>query len=184
MVARYREAWRRAEAKRRPGVTLDEGQAVILASIIEKETGRGDERQRISCVFHNRLAKGMKLQTDPTVMYAAMLRKGGRWSNNITRKDLAAPHPYNTYSVAGLPPGPIANPGEAALAAAISPTDCRDLYFVSRNDGSHVFCPDLRCHQAAVREWQVEFFRARRAARESANAREEAAPPPEAPPRG
>jgi UPF0755 protein len=184
MVSRYREAWKKAEAKRKPGVTLDEGQAVILASIIEKETGRGDERQRISCVFHNRLAKGMKLQTDPTVMYATMLRKGGRWSNNITKKDLSAPHPYNTYSVAGLPPGPIANPGEAALVAAISPTDCRDLYFVSRNDGSHVFCPDLRCHQAAVKEWQVEYFRARRAARESANAREEAATPPEAPPRG
>ena len=178
MVARYREAWRRAEARRKPGVTLDEGKAVILASIIEKETGRGDERQRISCVFHNRLARGMKLQTDPTVMYATMLRNGGRWSNNITRKDLSAPHPYNTYAVAGLPPGPIANPGEAALAAAISPSDCRDLYFVSRNDGNHVFCPDLRCHQAAVREWQVEFFRARRAARDGQ------ATPPKAPPRG
>jgi UPF0755 protein len=184
MVARYREAWSKAEASRRPGIALDEGQAVTLASIIEKETGRGDERPRISCVFHNRLAKGMKLQTDPTVMYATMLRRGGRWSNNITKKDLSAPHPYNTYSVAGLPPGPISNPGEAALAAAVSPSDCRDLYFVSRNDGSHVFCPDLRCHQAAVREWQVEFFRARKAARENAAAREEAAPAPEAPPRG
>jgi UPF0755 protein len=190
MVARYREAWKRADARRRPGVTLDEGQAVILASIIEKETGRGDERQRISCVFHNRLARGMKLQTDPTVMYATMLRKGGRWSNNITRKDLGAPHPYNTYAVAGLPPGPIANPGEAALVAAVSPSDCKDLYFVSRNDGSHVFCPDLRCHQAAVREWQVEFFRARKAARESAKAPVAAPAPAEAtvlpgsPPRG
>ena len=178
MVARYREAWDKAQARRKPGVTLDEGQAVVLASIIEKETGRHDERPRISCVFHNRLAKGMKLQTDPTVMYATMLRRGGRWSNNITRKDLAASHPYNTYAVFGLPPGPIANPGEAALTAALAPSDCRDLYFVSRNDGSHVFCPDLRCHQAAVREWQVEYFRARRAAREGSS------PPPEAPPRG
>jgi UPF0755 protein len=141
-------------------------------------------------VFHNRLAKGMKLQTDPTVMYATMLRRGGKWSNNITKKDLAAPHPYNTYAMAGLPPGPIANPGEAALAAAISPIDCRDLYFVSRNDGSHVFCPDLRCHQAAVREWQVEFFRAKRAAKEADAPREATAPPDEtgpateAPPRG
>ncbi len=176
MVARYRESWKKAEARRRPGVTLDEGQAVVLASIIEKETGRQDERQRISCVFHNRLAKGMKLQTDPTVMYATMLRRGGKWSNNITKKDLAAPHPYNTYAVAGRPPGPIANPGEAALVAAISPIDCRDLYFVSRNDGSHVFCPDLRCHQAAVQEWQVEFFRAKRAAREADTVREAAAP--------
>ncbi len=184
MVARYREAWQKADAQRKPGVTLDEGQAVVLASIIEKETGRGDERQRISCVFHNRLARGMKLQTDPTVMYASMLRKGGPWSNNITRKDLAAPHPYNTYVVAGLPPGPIANPGEAALTAAVSPSDCRDLYFVSRNDGSHVFCPDLRCHQAAVREWQVEFFRARKAARETANGMEKPAAAPDTAPRG
>jgi UPF0755 protein len=178
MVARYREAWDKAQAKRKPGVTLDEAQAVILASIIEKETGRPDERPRISCVFHNRLAKGMKLQTDPTVMYATMLRNGGRWSNNITRKDLAVPHPYNTYAVAGLPPGPIANPGEAALAAALAPAECRDLYFVSRNDGSHVFCPDLRCHNAAVQEWQVNYFRARKAAKDAAAA------PPEPAPRG
>ena len=80
--------------------------------------------------------------------------------------------------VAGLPPGPISNPGEAALVAALAPSDCTDLYFVSKNDGSHVFCPDLRCHQSAVQEWQVRFFRARRAARESAGA------PPEPPPRG
>ncbi len=187
MVARYREAWKKADAKRRPGVTLDEAQAVTLASIIEKETGRGDERPRISCVFHNRLAKGMKLQTDPTVMYATMLRRGGRWSNNITKKDLQAPHPYNTYTRAGLPPGPIASPGEAALAAALAPIDCKDLYFVSRNDGSHVFCPDLKCHNAAVREWQVEFFRARKA-QQTQTARDEAAPqaptPADAPPRG
>ncbi|HTP50134.1 MAG TPA: endolytic transglycosylase MltG [Anaeromyxobacteraceae bacterium] len=165
MVDRFRDAWRRAEARRKPGVALEAPQAVVLASIIEKETGRGDERARISCVFHNRLRLGMKLQTDPTVMYATMLRQGGRWSNNISKKDLLTPHPYNTYLNAGLPPGPIANPGEPSLEAALSPADCRDLYFVSRNDGSHVFCPDLRCHSAAVQKWQVEFFRARRAAR-------------------
>ena len=164
MVSRYRTAWGKAEAARRPGVALDEGQAVVLASIIEKETGRADERPRIACVFHNRLRKGMKLQTDPTVMYATMLANGGRWSNNITKKDLRRKHPYNTYQVEGLPPGPIASPGAESLVAALAPADCKDLYFVSRNDGSHVFCPDLRCHNAAVREWQVEFFRARRAA--------------------
>jgi UPF0755 protein len=179
MVARYREAWKKAEASRLPGVQLDEAQAVTLASIIEKETGRADERRRISCVFHNRLAKGMKLQTDPTVMYATMLRRGGRWSNNITKKDLAAPNPYNTYVVEGLPPGPIASPGEASLVAALSPSECRDLFFVSRNDGSHVFCPDLRCHNAAVQEWQVEYFRAKRNARDAAPA--EAAVPSSVP---
>jgi UPF0755 protein len=164
MAARYREAYRKADAGRLEGVQLDEAEAVTLASIIEKETGRGDERPRISCVFHNRLRRGMRLQTDPTVMYATMLRNGGRWSNNITRADLLAPHPYNTYTVGGLPPGPIASPGAAALAAALHPSECSDLYFVSRNDGSHVFCPDLACHEAAVRKWQVEFFRQRRAA--------------------
>jgi UPF0755 protein len=162
MVRRYREAWTAAEAGRKPGVALSEPEAVVLASIVEKETGRADERGRISCVFHNRLRIGMRLQTDPTVLYAKMLRTGA-WSKNITRQDLAAPHPYNTYTTAGLPPGPIASPGAAALRAALAPDECRDLYFVSRNDGSHVFCPDLRCHAAAVRTHQVEHFRARRA---------------------
>lgn len=170
MVARFRDAWGKASAQRAPGVELDEGQAVVLASIVEKETGRPDERARISCVFHNRLRKGMKLQTDPTVMYATMLRNGGKWSKNISRKDLAAPHPYNTYVVAGLPPGPIANPGAAALVATLAPAECKDLYFVSRNDGSHVFCPDLRCHNAAVRKWQVEYYRTRREARAGSKA--------------
>jgi UPF0755 protein len=159
MVERFRQEWRRADAQRLPGVKLGEREAVTLASIIEKETGQPDERPRISCVFHNRLRRGMRLQTDPTVMYATMLRNGGRWSQNITRKDLEAPHPYNTYTTAGLPPGPIANPGAAALAAALHPSQCNDLFFVSRNDGTHVFCPDLRCHAAAVQKWQVEYFR-------------------------
>jgi UPF0755 protein len=161
MVARFRDAWKKADAQRLAGVKLDEREAVTLASIIEKETGRPEERPRISCVFHNRLKRGMRLQTDPTVMYATMLRNGGRWSQNITKADLGVPHPYNTYTTAGLPPGPIASPGEAALAAALHPSDCHDLYFVSRNDGTHVFCPDLRCHAAAVQKWQVEYFRRR-----------------------
>lgn len=162
MVARFKDEWKKADADRLPGVTLDEKQAVTLASIVEKETGRPEERPRIACVFHNRLRRGMRLQTDPTVMYATMLRRGGQWSQNISKADLLAPHPYNTYAVAGLPPGPIANPGAAALHAALHPSPCSDIFFVSRNDGTHVFCPDLRCHEAAVRKWQVEFFRARR----------------------
>ena len=161
MVARFQEEWRKADAQRLPGVTLDEPQAVTLASIVEKETGRPEERPHISCVFHNRLRLKIPLQTDPTVMYATMLRTG-RWSKNISRRDLETAHPYNTYSVAGLPPGPIASPGSAALRAALHPEPCKDLYFVSRNDGTHVFCPDLSCHAAAVQRWQVEFFRGRR----------------------
>jgi UPF0755 protein len=163
MVARFREEYAAAEAGRRAGVSLDMGEAAVLASIVEKETGKEEERPRISCVFHNRLRVGMPLQTDPTVMYATMLRTG-RWSKNITRADLQARHPYNTYTTTGLPPGPIASAGGAALAAALAPSECKDLFFVSRNDGSHVFCPDLACHSAAVRTWQVEYFRrARRA---------------------
>jgi UPF0755 protein len=171
MVARFDEAWREAQAGRLPTVTLDEGQAVTLASIVEKETGQPEERPRIACVFLNRLKRGMRLQTDPTVMYATMLRHGGRWSQNISKADLLTPHPYNTYTVAGLPPGPIASPGAAALHAVLHPATCDDLFFVSRNDGTHVFCPDLRCHEAAVQKWQVEFFRRRRAAAGSSASR-------------
>jgi UPF0755 protein len=161
MVARFKEEYARANELRAPGVVLTMGEAATLASIVEKETGRPEERPRISCVFHNRLRTGMRLQTDPTVMYATMLRTG-RWSRNISRADLLAPHPYNTYTTAGLPPGPIANAGAAALRATLAPATCPDLYFVSRNDGTHAFCPDLRCHNAAVQRWQVEFFRRNR----------------------
>jgi UPF0755 protein len=161
MVHHFREAYAEASAARRPDVTLDEAEAVTLASIVEKETGQVAERPRISCVFHNRLARRMKLQTDPTVMYATFKRTG-RWSKNISKADLLTPHPYNTYLTPGLPPGPIANPGAAALRAALAPSDCKDLFFVSRNDGTHIFCPDLACHEAAVHTWQVEFFRKRR----------------------
>ncbi len=158
MVARFKEEWARADARRKPEVTLDLGQAATLASIVEKETGQESERARIACVFYNRLRRGMRLQTDPTVMYATMLRTG-RWSKNISHADLVAPHPYNTYTSTGLPPGPIASAGAAALQAVMAPDNCADLYFVSRNDGSHQFCADLKCHNAAVRAWQVDFFR-------------------------
>jgi len=158
MVARFKAEYDRAELGRKSGVTLGMGEVATLASIVEKETGQASERPRIACVFHNRLRLGMRLQTDPTVMYATMLRTG-RWSKNITRADLTTPHPYNTYTTAGLPPGPIANAGAAALRAVLAPDACRDLYFVSRNDGSHQFCPDLACHNAAVRTWQIQYFR-------------------------
>jgi UPF0755 protein len=156
MVDRTLDEVRRAP--RREGVTLDTLGAVTLASIVEKETGAAEERPHIACVFHNRLRLGMRLDTDPTVLYAKMLRTGA-FSKNITKADLLAKHPYNTYTVKGLPPGPIASPGLAALKATLDPPDCDDLYFVSRNDGTSVFCPDLRCHLAAVQKWQVEYHR-------------------------
>jgi UPF0755 protein len=161
MVRRFRDVLTAAEAKRRPTVLLSEREVVTLASIVEKETGQPEERPRIACVFHNRLRKGMRLQTDPTVMYATFLRTG-RWSKNITKADLLAPHPYNTYSTTGLPPGPIASPGAAAVEAVLAPGECSDLFFVSRNDGTHTFCPDLKCHNAAVARWQIEFHRRKR----------------------
>lgn len=159
MVERTLEEVKRAP--RKASVTLDTLAAVTLASIVEKETGAAAERPRIACVFHNRLRRGMKLQTDPTVLYAKALRTGS-FSKNITRADLLAEHPYNTYTTAGLPPGPIASPGAAALRAVLDPPDCDDLYFVSRNDGTSVFCPDLKCHNAAVQKWQVEYHQKKR----------------------
>ena len=147
-----------AAAPRKAGVKLELLDTFTLASIIEKETGAPEERPRISCVFHNRLRLGMLLQTDPTVLYAKMLRLG-HFENNITRKDLEAPHAYNTYTTKGLPPGPIASSGKAAIEAALMPLDCKELYFVSRNDGTHVFCPDYECHKKAVDIWQVQFHK-------------------------
>jgi UPF0755 protein len=158
MVRRAHGEYERADAHRSPTVTLDRAEAMTLASIIEKETGQPSERARISCVFHNRLARHIPLATDPTVMYATYLRTG-RWSKNITRADLRTPHPYNTYLVRGLPPGPIANPGAAAIQAALRPDPCADLFFVSRNDGTHLFCPDLACHERGVKQWQVDYFK-------------------------
>jgi UPF0755 protein len=161
MVRRSLGEYDRADVTRSPDVKLDRAAAMTLASIVEKETGQAAERPRISCVFHNRLARKMRLQTDPTVMYATYLRTG-RWSKNISKADLQTPHAYNTYTVPGLPPGPIASPGAASIQAALAPATCTDLFFVSRNDGTHVFCSDLACHERAVKQWQVDFFRRKR----------------------
>jgi UPF0755 protein len=131
---------------------------VTLASIVEKETGVAGDRAHVSCVYTNRLRKGMILQADPTVIYAILLSNDFEWDGNIHKKDLSLEHPYNTYMMKGLPPGPIANPGAAALEAALHPLECPDLYFVSRNDGTTVFCPDLKCHNANVQKYQVDYF--------------------------
>jgi UPF0755 protein len=162
MVARFQRAWQEAQKQRAPDVKLDELQAVTLASIVEKETGQSKERAHVSCVFHNRMKRHMPLQTDPTVIYALLLSNDFKWDGNIHKRDLSLNHPYNTYVIKGLPPGPIANPGAAALDAAVHPMECHDLYFVSRNDGTTVFCPDLKCHNANVQKFQVEYFRHKR----------------------
>ena len=133
------------------GLTVRE--LVTLASLVEKETAKPDERTIVAGVYTNRLRIGMGLQCDPTVIYALML--AGRYDGNIRRADLQIDSPYNTYRYAGLPPGPIAAPGAAALHAAANPADVPYLYFVSRNDGSHVFSTTLEEHNRAVYEYQI-----------------------------
>jgi UPF0755 protein len=130
---------------------------VTLASIVEKETGRPDERPLVAAVYSNRLKVGMGLQCDPTVIYA--LDRQGKYTGNLTRADLQIDSPYNTYRYAGLPPGPIASPGRASLAAAAAPADVPYLYFVSRNDGSHAFASTLDEHNRNVQQYQVKYFR-------------------------
>ncbi len=138
-------------------------QAVTLASIVEKESARAEERPMIAAVYANRLRIHMPLQADPTVIVG--LQRAGKYTGNLRREDLEFDSPYNTYRYAGLPPGPIASPGRASLEAAIHPADVDYLYFVSRNDGSHAFARTLDEHNRNVQKWQVEYFRARRAAR-------------------
>ena len=159
MVERFKTVYAEL-TKERAASGLTTRQVVALASLVEKETARAEERPVVAAVYRNRLAIGMGMQADPTVIYA--LRKRGGYKGNIRKVDLAIDSPYNTYRYRGLPPGPIAAPGRAALAAALAPADSKFLYFVSRNDGSHVFAETLRQHNANVQKFQVEFFRARR----------------------
>ncbi|MBN7824480.1 endolytic transglycosylase MltG [Bowmanella dokdonensis] len=127
-------------------------EALILASIVEKETGLAEERPRIAAVFVNRLERNMRLQTDPTVIYGM----GEAFDGNIRRGDLKTPTPYNTYVIKGLPPTPISMVSGAAIDAVLNPLDTDELYFVSRNDGSHVFSSSLADHNAAVRQYQLK----------------------------
>lgn len=129
-------------------------QVVTLASIIEKETGAAWERPLIASVFHNRMQKKMRLQTDPTVMYGVAMRQGFM-PKNITRSDLTTPTIYNTYTIYGLPPGPISNPGREALLAVVRPDRSKYLYFVSQNNGTHTFSESYEAHNAAVKTYQL-----------------------------
>jgi UPF0755 protein len=131
-------------------------EAVTLASLVEKETAQPAERPVVAAVYRNRLAIGMPLQCDPTVVYAMM--EAGRWDGNIKKADLDINSRYNTYRFPGLPPGPIANPGRASLEAAVHPADVKYLYFVSKNDGSHVFAETLAEHNQNVAKWQKRYF--------------------------
>jgi UPF0755 protein len=152
MIAQFRkifdEVW--IERARETGMTIRE--VVTLASLIEKETSRPEERSLISGVFHNRLRIGMKLDCDPTIIY--VLKEEGRFKDRLRTKDLKLDTPYNTYLYGGLPPGPIANPGKGSLEAALYPAEVDYLYFVSKNDGSHHFSRSFREHQNAVNKYQ------------------------------
>ena len=158
-------------------------QVVTLASLVEKETGKPDERPLVAAVYRNRLRIGMPMQADPTVVYALRRRAGTTATSGATI--WPSIRRYNTYPYPGLPPGPIASPGKASLEAALAPADVPYLYFVSRNDGSHVFATTLAEHTATCRKFQIEFFRnaegrqapARAASRGDASARPTSASP-------
>jgi UPF0755 protein len=142
-------------AKRDPSLPLSTPEeAVVMASIIEKETGKATERPRIAGVFYNRLRQHMRLQSDPTVIYGIMLAKG--WmDHDIEHADLAFPSPYNTYTNDGLPPKPICNPGKAALEAALHPEANNYLYFVADGTGGHSFASTLAEHNQNVAKWNA-----------------------------
>ena len=148
MVQRFEEVW--ASLPKTGQAGLSRHQVLTLASVVEKETGQAQERPLIARVFLNRLELGMRLQSDPTVIYGL----GDAFSGNLRRKDLRTPSSHNTYVIPGLPPGPICSPGRAALAAVLAPAQSNALYFVSRNDGSHVFSTTLAEHNRAVNIYQ------------------------------
>lgn len=154
MVRRFRTVYDEVLAEMGGKTTMPRHSVVTLASIVEKETGVPEERPLISSIFHNRLKIGMKLQTDPTVMYG-VLHETGQAKMNITKKDLLTPTIYNTYTIKALPPGPIANPGREAIRAVMKPAESKYLYFVSRNDGTHVFSEDYKGHNKAVKDFQL-----------------------------
>ena len=149
MAEQFRRMSQPLLAEEGNSVQLTPHEILTLASIIEKETGVEAERPLVSAVFHNRLKRQMPLQSDPTVIYGVK-----EFNGNLTRKDLNDPNPYNTYRIAALPPGPICNPGLSSIRAARHPADVPFLYFVSKNDGSHLFSATVEAHNQAVKVYQ------------------------------
>jgi UPF0755 protein len=146
-----REVWER----RNPDLPLKSpDQLIVLASIIEKESGKPEERTRIAAVFANRLKQKMKLQTDPTVIYGLVFGKGSL-GRSLSKSDIAQPTPYNTYVIDGLPPGPIANPGRASIEAAATPARTKELFFAADGTGGHAFAETYEQHQKNVARLRV-----------------------------
>jgi peptidoglycan lytic transglycosylase G len=150
MAKRFWSVWTPEWKEQAKSMGLTVHQVVTLASIVEKETGIAAERPVISSVFHNRLNRKMRLESDPTVIYGIK-----DFNGNITRKDLATSTPYNTYTISGLPPGPISNTGVEAIEAVLYPADTEFLFFVSRKDRTHQFSTNIRDHNRAVRKYQL-----------------------------
>jgi UPF0755 protein len=162
MYQKFRQEWLPLWEQRAREMGLDRHKAVTLASIIEKETGQKGERGLVSSVFHNRRRLTMPLQTDPTTCYAIMEVEG--WPDkkcNITSSNKLIRNPYNTYYVRDFPPGPIASPGRLSLRAAVFPEQSKYLFFVSKNDGTHVFSEKYSVHSSLVKTWQQDYFRNR-----------------------
>lgn len=156
MVRRFLFVWQEVASKYpNPRLKLTRHERVTLASIIEKETGASHERKLVSSVFHNRIDKGMKLQTDPTILYGLSVL-AQKQILSITRADITRPTAYNTYVIKGLPPGPVSNPGREAIDASFSPADSNYLFFVSRNDGTSIFSAEYKDHKSAVHKYQVD----------------------------
>ncbi|MGE4231739.1 MAG: endolytic transglycosylase MltG [Bacteriovoracia bacterium] len=150
MVRKYRQVFTKALVQKANQMGFTEHQMVTLASIIEKETGAPQERPLISSVFHNRLKKKMRLQSDPTIIYGME-----NYNGNIRKKDILRKSPWNTYVIPALPIGPISNPGKESLLAALNPAESDYLYFVSHNDGTHEFTTNLKDHDKAVARYQL-----------------------------
>jgi UPF0755 protein len=157
MVARFREVFAPDLQAAAATEGLTPRQVITLASLVEKETARPEERPVVAGVYLRRLKAGMPLQCDPTVIYALVLKN--QYNGNLTHANLQIDSPYNTYRYPGLPPGPIAAPGRGPIEAAARPAAVDYLYFVSRNDGSHVFARTLDEHNRNVRQYQVAYFR-------------------------
>jgi|SoiMethySBSTD1v2_1073268.scaffolds.fasta_scaffold01596_10 UPF0755 protein len=155
MQAQARRAAEKAWAQRRKDLPLKSlEEAIVLASIVEKETGRGDERERVAAVFVNRLKANMRLQSDPTILYGL---SGGKtvWNRPIQRSEIAQKTSHNTYQIDGLPPTPICNPGRAAIEAVLNPADTKELFFVADGTGRHVFAETIKEHNANVQKWRA-----------------------------